>query len=135
MNKRQAINEGYVFTGAYSRDKNEMKERAKKMRQDGYLAVVVDVPPDKLSRGYGGGGYSVYAKPTEKKIQEKAAYEKMLQEKLISDTGKIQIALANKTKEELIQMFVDVKGKELFYWAVSQGIVEPMPNKRFDYFI
>jgi hypothetical protein len=133
MNKQQAINAGYVFTGAYSRDKNEMKERAGKIKQDGYLTVVVEEPKDKLSRGYGGRGYSVYAKPTEKKLQEKAAYQQMLVDKVISDTGKIQIALANKTKEELITMFVDAKGDGLFHWAVSQGIVESMPNKRFDY--
>jgi hypothetical protein len=60
MNKRQAQQKGYVFTGAYSHDKEEMKERAAKERAKGNKAMVVDEPPSKYSRGSRGMGYSVY---------------------------------------------------------------------------
>jgi len=60
MNKRQAESKGYVFTGAYSHDKEEMKERARAERAKGNKAVVVDEPASKYSRGCRGMGYSVY---------------------------------------------------------------------------
>ena len=72
MNKRQAEAWGYFFTGHYSHDKDEMKLRAAEERKRGNKAVVVDVPTDKLSRGYRGMGYSVYMIKSEKNIQKEA---------------------------------------------------------------
>ena len=60
MNKIEATQKGYVFTGAYSHNKEEMKERAKAERAKGNKACVVEVPSSKYSRGYRGMGYSVY---------------------------------------------------------------------------
>jgi hypothetical protein len=59
--ERQAENKGYMFTGDFSHDKEEIKDRAEKIRKDGYKAMVVSKPPDPLSRGHHGTGYSVYA--------------------------------------------------------------------------
>jgi len=61
MTKLQAIQQGLSFTGSYSHDKEEQKFNAGEIRKQGYRAVVVNVPPDKLSRGHHGMGYSVYA--------------------------------------------------------------------------
>ena len=60
MNEVHARQKGYCFTGAYSHDKEEMKERAKAERAKGNKAVVVNEPPSKYSRGSRGMGYSVY---------------------------------------------------------------------------
>lgn len=60
MNKLQAEKAGYVFHGAYGRYKDEIKERAKKLRALGNKAIVVTVPDSKYSRGPRGCGYSVY---------------------------------------------------------------------------
>ena len=61
MNEQNARAEGLRFTGSYSHDKEEMKTKAKAIRTQGFNARVVNTPPDKLSRGYHGMGYSVYA--------------------------------------------------------------------------
>jgi hypothetical protein len=60
MNEKQAIQAGYSFSGAYSYDKEEMKDRAKEERCKGNKAIVVNCPPDRLSRGHRGMGYCVY---------------------------------------------------------------------------
>lgn len=60
MNERQAVQAGYSFTGAYSHNREEMKNRAKEERAKGNKAVVVNTPPNPLSRGHRGMGYSVY---------------------------------------------------------------------------
>jgi len=60
MNERRAEEMGYSFHGAYSHDKEEMKLRAKELRDSGNKAVVVNIPPNPLSRGHHGMGYSVY---------------------------------------------------------------------------
>ena len=62
MRENQAEQKGYKFTGAYGRDKDVIKERAKKeFKEKGYRVVVCDVPDSKLSRGGRGTGYSIYA--------------------------------------------------------------------------
>jgi hypothetical protein len=58
MNEKKAIEEGYNFTGSYSHDKEEMKSKAKEIRNEGFAAVVVT---SLLSRGSHGMGYSVFA--------------------------------------------------------------------------
>ncbi len=60
MNERQAMKLGYVFSGNFSWDKEEMKLRAKELRVLGNKAVVVTIPPNPLSRSHHGTGYSVY---------------------------------------------------------------------------
>jgi hypothetical protein len=61
MNEVQARQEGLSFTGHYSHDKEEVKANAKKIRDQGFNARVVNIPPNPLSRGHHGMGYSVYA--------------------------------------------------------------------------
>ena len=63
MKEQQARNEGLVFTGSYGWDKEEQKAKAAAIRKLGYKAVVVNVPPNPLSRGHHGMGYSVYVEP------------------------------------------------------------------------
>jgi len=60
MNEVQAQKKGYVFTGAYSHNKEEMKEQAAQERAKGNRAMVVDAPTSKYSRGFREMGYSVY---------------------------------------------------------------------------
>jgi len=123
MNRRQAVENGYGFTGAYSHIKEEMKDEAKKERKGGYKAVVVNVPTNPLSRGYGGMGYSVYRKPTEKKIKELLAKKVAKEQKQLDDNMKVIGYLAARTKEELQVLFVEAKGSELMNWAVKNKII------------
>ena len=60
MNEAEAMEAGYVFHGAYSRNKEEIKTRAKELKALGNKAIVVRVPDSKYSRGPRGVGYSVY---------------------------------------------------------------------------
>ena len=41
MTRRQAIEKGYTFLGPYSRDKEEMKQRAKELTEKGYKTVII----------------------------------------------------------------------------------------------
>lgn len=61
MNKKQAESKGYRFTGVYESDKEKVIARRDELKQKGYKAIVVTVPPNKLSRGFHGDGYSLYA--------------------------------------------------------------------------
>ncbi len=61
MNEKQASIKGYAFTGSYGHDKEIILEKAKEIRKNGFRAVVVNTPPNPLSRGSYGMGYSVYA--------------------------------------------------------------------------
>jgi hypothetical protein len=60
MTEQQAKQNGYHHHGAYSRDKEEMKQRAAQLRSEGNKAVVCTIPHNPLSRGGGGNGYSIY---------------------------------------------------------------------------
>lgn len=60
MNRLQAITKGYVYHGAYSRDPEEAKARAKNLRSQGNKAIVVGERDSKYSRGSRGMGYAVY---------------------------------------------------------------------------
>jgi len=60
MNKKQAEERGYRYTGIYSRSKEEIKGRAEGIRKEEYKAITVTVPDSKYSRGGVGVGYSVY---------------------------------------------------------------------------
>ena len=59
--EKEAIERGYEFTGIYSHDKAEVKNRQNEYT--GYKTLLVNVPPNKLSRGHHGMGYSVYVEP------------------------------------------------------------------------
>lgn len=61
MREKQAEEKGYRYTGSYERSKEKIKEELKEYKEQGYKAVIVEVPDSKLSRGYGGMGYSIYA--------------------------------------------------------------------------
>jgi hypothetical protein len=101
MTKRQASANGYVFLGAYSHNKEEMKERAKRERAKGNKAVVVNVPPSKYSRGSRGMGYSVYfieseankKKRTRENLELKIAGKKLELDRLINEAYEIRIKL------------------------------------------
>lgn len=64
MDERRAEQQGLRFMGAYSRDVEEMKERAAGLRQQGFRAVVV------TSRGNRSTGYSVYTEERYFKMRE-----------------------------------------------------------------
>ena len=123
MNARQAEKEGYEFTGAYSRNKEEMKEGAKKERKEGYKAIVVYVPSSKYSRGYRGGGYSVYRKDTPKTIERKENERKEKEQKLMADTMAINSYFLSLPKEDIVKLFIDEKGDKLFSWARENKII------------
>lgn len=69
MNEKQAIQASYSFSGFYSRDKEEAKERAAEERAKGNKAMVVT----KVSKGrvYNTTGYSVYLIESETNKQAK----------------------------------------------------------------
>ena len=73
MTERQARQQGYSFHGAYDHDKDVIKRRAAELRAQGNKAVVVNVPPNPLSRGYHGMGYSVYWIESEANIEKRNA--------------------------------------------------------------
>ncbi len=130
--ERKATREGYSFTGVFSKDKEKMKECAKKERADGYLAIVVNVPPNPLSRGYHRMGYSVYRKPTEKKAiqltEEKAAKEKKFADDLVTTKN----WLGERSAEELFEIVGNLlhkdndfgnKEEKIVSWAKRMDIV------------
>ncbi len=81
MNEKQAVQKGYVFTGAYSHDKEEMKARAAAERAKGNKACVMDVPASPLSRGSRGMGYSVYFIESEANKQAQEAKQRAIKVK------------------------------------------------------
>ena len=125
MTKResQLLKDGYSFTGIYERSKKIVKERAIQKRKDGYFAVVVTIPDSKYSRGYVGVGYSVYAKPTEKKIAEMEAEEKAKIDKTLADISAINSYLFGLSKDALSSLFIETIGDRLNTWAREKGII------------
>jgi predicted RNA-binding protein YlxR (DUF448 family) len=75
MTEKQAEKNGYNFTGSYSHDKEEQKNEAKKIREQGFKACVVNNPPSRYSRSHRGMGYSVYA---EKKYFDEKVKKELL---------------------------------------------------------
>ena len=123
MNENQARHEGYLFTGAYSRDRKEMKVIAEKEKKEGYLTVIVTIPDSPYSRGTIGKGYSVYRKPTDKKIKEIEETKQATVKKRFDDNNKIIGYISSRNKEELIQMFIEAKGEDLLKWAREKNII------------
>ena len=66
MTEQQAREQGLNFTGIYSSNKEEVKERIAEIRKKFPKAriALVNVPHSKLSRGGPGMGYSAYADKT-----------------------------------------------------------------------
>ena len=60
MKEKQAIEKGYRFSGVYSHDKEEVKNRIAEEKVKGNKAVLVNKPPSRYSRGHHGMGYSMY---------------------------------------------------------------------------
>ena len=58
MNEKQAIDKGYGFSGVYSHDKDEVKERILTEKKLGNKAVIVT--KKSCGRGYDTVGYSMY---------------------------------------------------------------------------
>jgi len=69
MNKKQAEQKGYGFTGVFSSNKEEVKVRIVEEKKKGNKAVLVNVPPSPYSRGYHGMGYSMYIIKNEENIK------------------------------------------------------------------
>lgn len=92
MNKRQAEQDGYIFHGAFSHNKEEVKSRAAELRKMGNKAIVVNVPPSKYSRGYHGMGYSIYW--IENEANKTACQIKLLTNKILQAEHEIAKALA-----------------------------------------
>jgi len=93
MKKEQAMQNGYQFSGVYSWDKDEVKARIKEERKKGNKAILVTVPPNKLSRGHHGTGYSMYIIKSDENVKA----EKIL--KIKSDIVNLEEMLKKKRLE------------------------------------
>lgn len=71
MNKRDAVNKGYQFTGSYNRDKEIIVTEIAELKSQGFKVVIV---PAK-THGYN-SGYSVYAEPKLFLTRQQAQYKK-----------------------------------------------------------
>jgi len=80
MTSRQADESGYNYTGVYSRDKEEIKERIVEEKKKGNKAVIVNTPTSGYARGYKGMGYSMYVikSPANLKAEKIKYYEIMI---------------------------------------------------------
>ena len=95
MNKRQAEEKGYEFSGIYTRDTEEAKIKAKEERAKGNKAIVVFEPSNKLSRGGGCGGFSVYIITSEtNKQQEARELKESRKRRLFKEKEQLLIKLA-----------------------------------------
>ena len=95
MTEKMAQNKGYSFTGFYSRDKEEMKVAALKLREQGNKAVVVDVPTSKYSRSGYSMGYSVYwIESEENKFDRETQRKENQKRSIISEIEKHKEAIA-----------------------------------------
>lgn len=116
--------EGYSYRGIYSRSREEMKERAIQERAKGFYAVVVTIPDSPYSRGTIGVGYSVYTKPTAKKLTEIEAEKKAAEQKVLDDMKAISFFLLDSSKEELADLLIKELGEGLLSWAKAKGIIQ-----------
>lgn len=79
MNERQAIAKGYSYNGAYSRDKEVIKARITDEKKKGNKAILVTIPPNKLSRSASRStGYSMYIRESEKNKTARLEKEKQI---------------------------------------------------------
>jgi hypothetical protein len=125
--ERRAIDDGYNCTGIYEWSKDIAKDRAKKERQKGYKARIVFKPSSKYTRGDHCGGYSVYTKPTAKKIKELAAQAVVKEQQKIANLTAIKHYLLARTGEELVELIKETQDNSesfLLYWARKKEIIK-----------
>lgn len=100
MNKREAESRGYVFTGWYSHNKEEISDRVKELRKEGNKAVIVTIPRNPLSRSWHGTGWSAYWIESEKnKVIREAAAKERTKIRLLKNKEELLLAIANIDKE------------------------------------
>lgn len=105
---RQLEEQGYTFHGAYSWNKDEIKARAAKLREEGHKARMVWTPGSKYSRSGSGGGWSVYwIESEESKLARK---ERQLQGAIFSIER--ELAEMETKKAELEARLAELKGTE-----------------------
>ena len=129
--ERDAMDDGYYFSGIYEYFKSEATEKATEKRKQGYMAKTVFVPSSKYSRGHRAGGYSVYIKPTKKKIKEiekrKAQEEKTKQDNLKTIENYLDIKTGAELMEHLKKILKsDFSGHGevgLLSWATQEKII------------
>ena len=78
MNIETALKKGYVRTGIYARNGEEIQARMSELRSDGYKVLFVTVPDNPHSRGGVGVGYAIVAEPRYLKDQQAQASRKEL---------------------------------------------------------
>ena len=102
MNEKQAQEQGYRFTGIYTRYIEDTKIRAKEIRAKGYKAVTVTVPDSPYSRGTIGRGYSVYA-------EKRYGWDKsiVILEKRLSNIGMEKMRAWERYQKELEEIIAD----------------------------
>ncbi len=108
MNKAQAYDAGYGFTGIYTRNKEEAKMRAAELRSKGDKAIVVTERDSEYSRGPRGTGYSVFSiESDENKAQREA---EALASKIRNLKGRRQLLMeeVEKIDDDLLKLGYDI---------------------------
>ena len=93
--KARAAARGYQFQGAYEYKPELLQNQLNRLRDAGYKAVIVRVPPSKLSLT-GSGGYAIHVEPRYFKDREI--------ERLVSELNQIpdqRMSLLNEHKRQL----------------------------------
>ncbi|MBU2685770.1 MAG: hypothetical protein KKF27_21225 [Gammaproteobacteria bacterium] len=129
--EQKAREEGYESTGHFGYDKEMIKAKAEKERKDGYLAKVVAIPPHPYSRGHHGTGYSVFKKPTEKKLKELAELKLAKETKKQEDIQKVKEWLKEQSADVLFDLIGELKKggypgsneTEALSWAYRKNII------------
>lgn len=96
MNEAQARSLGYRHHGAFGRNKEDIKARAKELRSLGNKAIVVNITAPPYSRGHHGMGYGIYWIESEenKRIRELGDLRRM-EVGLISDRQELTVKISN----------------------------------------
>ena len=112
MNERQAQQEGLNFTGIYSFNKDEVKNRITDIRREFPKAriVLVNVPHSKLSRSGPGMGYSAYADEVYR------AYE------TIKSAGDVQADHASRVKYIQDKVAKELADEETRFIQVTEAV-------------
>lgn len=108
MNKQSAEQKGLQFTGIYSWKKDEVKTRLEEIRSKGYKAYLCNVPPDPLSRGHHGMGYSVYTEPKYQQDERAAEIKQRIARhpailQSLKEKYEIEVAREEKENNERLQ--------------------------------
>jgi len=118
MTETNAKKEGLHFTGIYSWDKEEVKNRIKDEKEKYPKARIrlVNSPPSRLSRGHHGMGYSAYADEIYSAYQTIEQYEPRIKNHAshiaeIKKRHAEELAKEEKTYTEIIERFNEAKEK------------------------